>query len=348
MASNVLLPDIEVFDALVPYLRTHGLLTPGEQVVCERLAGGVSNRTVRIKRTQTPHLVIKQALSKLRVPVDWFSSPQRIHREYAALGVFARLLPGQVPRVLFQDRACHIIVITEIPRPYVNWKVNMMQGNVSVQHWREFGQMLARLHMSTTQPSQTLPRELHDRTYFRSLRLEPYYTYTGTQVPEAQAFLQTLVQETMHQRLCLVHGDYSPKNILLAQNRLWLLDFEVCHVGDPAFDVGFALTHALSKGHYLAAQRWQLQEAGVQFWQAYRAQRNLCPRDPGLESRCVHHTLACLLARVAGRSPLEYLDDQQQTVQKRVVLALLHDLPLSLPQLITAFLLRIDRAPAPS
>ena len=336
-------PDIELFAQLLPYLCTHGVLEQDEQVVCARLTGGVSNKTVRVARSQPPHLVIKQALPKLRVPVDWFSSPLRIHREFAALQVFAHLLPGQVPQAVFQDHVHHIIAISEIPRPYVNWKTAMMQGDVALPHWQEFGRMLARLHGTTAGNPDFIPQELHDRTYFRSLRLEPYYEYTGTQVRAAQGFLQSLVDETLSHRLSLVHGDYSPKNVLLSGNRLFLLDFEVCHVGDPAFDVGFALTHALSKGHYLAQQRKQFQQAGIQFWQAYReASRNVA-LGSAMEVRCIRHTLACLLARAAGRSPLEYLDEARKSRQIRAVLSLMDHPPLSVPQLVQAFLSHIDR-----
>ncbi len=336
-------PDVEQFDQLLPYLRQHGLLAPDEETSCQRLTGGVSNKTVRVQRAHPPHLVVKQALPKLRVAVDWFSSPLRIHQEYAALGVFARILPQQVPQALFQDRTCHVIVMTEVPGPYVNWKTMMLQGDVQVRYWQEFGRMLARLHNATADDPEAIPRKLHDRTYFRSLRLEPYYDYAGTRIPEAQPFLHALVQETLSQRLSLVHGDYSPKNILIADDRLFLLDFEVCHVGDPAFDVGFALTHALSKGHYLTRQRQRLQQASIQFWQTYRATTGTGAFGSDMEERCIRHTLGCLLARVAGRSPLEYLDEHHRATQMQAVQSLLVQPPCSLLQLIQTFLAYIGR-----
>ncbi len=341
------IPNIEAFDQLLPYLRSQGILGKDEPVVCNRLTGGVSNKTVRIERLNPPHLVVKQALPQLRVAVDWFSSPLRIHREFAALCLSDQLLPSQVPKAIFQDRTCHVIVMTEIPGPYVNWKDRMLQGHVLGIHWQEFGRMLARFHMATTQDRQTVPQELHDRTFFQTLRLEPYYEYTGTQIGEAQSFLNALVEETLSHRLALVHGDYSPKNVLIADNRLFLLDYEVCHVGDPAFDVGFALTHALSKGHFLAPLRPRFQQAAMQFWQTYRTASGYCDFRSNMELRCIRHTLACLLARAAGRSPLEYLNAKQKAVQIRTVLALLANLPPSVPQLITSFLSHLDNDRVP-
>src|SRR5207253_6106542 len=121
-------------------------------------------------------------------------------------------------------------------------------------------------------------------------------------VPEAAAFLAPLVDETRARRETLVHGDYSPKNVLVRDDRLVLLDHEVVHFGDPAFDLGFSLAHLLSKAHHLADRRGDFTQAALLYWRAYAGERQL-------EPRAVRHTLACLLARVAGRSPLEYLNE---------------------------------------
>jgi hypothetical protein len=44
-----------------------------------------------------------------------------------------------------------------------------------------------------------------------------------------------------------------------------------------------------------------------------------------------------MLARVAGRSPLEYLSEQEKNVQADVVQQLMTNLPQSMPALITTF-----------
>lgn len=329
--------DIEDFAQLEIFLRTRGVLAPSDTVSCTLLTGGVSNRTVRVAKSRGPNLVVKQALAKLRVSVDWYSAPERIHREFAALDVFGGLLPDQVPQAYFQDRNHHVIAMSEIPQPHHNWKSLMMQGQVEPRAWVAFGQMLAHVHRATGQDLVPVPAELYDRTYFETLRLEPYYLYSGRQVPAAQTFLEDLVTDTRARQNALVHGDYSPKNILVHNGVLHLLDFEVCHAGDPAFDVGFALTHALGKAHWHHRLRHTFLDCAWQFWQAYGAAGLLPAFGPDMERRSIRHATACLLARAAGRSPLEYLDEAQRARQVQAAIALAYTGPASIQDLLHRF-----------
>jgi 5-methylthioribose kinase len=160
------------------------------------------------------------------------------------------------------------------------------------------------------------------------LRLEPYYRYAAQQVPESAPFYEALMAETLALRLALVHGDYSPKNILVHAHTLVLIDHEVAHVGDPAFDVGFALTHLLSKAHARPSHRDALVAAAARFWERYDDGLADVPwRGPALEARSVRHTLGCLLARVSGRSPLEYLDADARRRQRKAVIRLMEAPP---------------------
>jgi len=171
-----------------------------------------------------------------------------------------------------------------------------------------------------------------DRCYFESLCMEPYYAYTAAQVPEARQFLEQLIADTRSRRYTLVHGDYSPKNILVHDGRLILLDHEVIHWGDAAFDIGFALTHLLSKAHHLSEHRDAFARAGHLFVETYQA-----AVDAEIGTMGARHTLACLLARVAGRSPLEYLDDAERQRQRRIVTNLMQCCPRAPGELIDSF-----------
>ena len=166
-------------------------------------------------------------------------------------------------------------------------------------------------------------------------------------MPAAKAFLDHLVAATRERTYTLGHGDYSPKNTLVYQNRLVLLDYEVIHWGDPAFDLGFSLTHLLSKAHHLAAQRAQFAQAAQHYWQTYQQVSQQLTGgvtavwQTAIEGYAVRHTLACLLARVAGRSPLEYLTAAARTRQQQVVVALMQQPPASVPTLIDDFINRL-------
>ena len=333
--------DIEDSVALLSYLRQSGRIAAGEMPLICILQGGVSNRTVFVERPTGEAWVLKQALAKLRVPVDWFSPPERIHRESLGLQWLARLAPaGSVTPFVFEDPAHYLLCMQAVPKPHENWKSMLLQGRISSDHVRQFGELLARIHGEGCRRRGELEDEFGDRSFFESLRLEPYYGYSAQQAEGASAFLNQLIADTLARRFSLVHGDYSPKNILVHQGRLVLLDHEVIHFGDPAFDLGFSMTHFLSKAHHLPALRGEFAKAAHEYWRSY-ADALGAPEWPEpfaeLEARVVRHTLACLLARAVGRSPLEYLDSVERIRQRDAVLRLMASPPIRVPGLIAAF-----------
>ncbi len=321
MASGV---DIEDPTALRAYLTTLGHLPPQAALTCQTLAGGVSSRVVLVQFTGG-NWVLKQSLPKLRVALDWYSDPIRIHREALGLRWLERLLPpGSVPSLVFEDHAQHVLAMQAVPEPHDNWKSLLLAGRLSQDHVTEFARLLGQLHVAAWQRRDELAPLFDDRQFFESLRIEPYFGCAAELVPEAAPFLQALMAATRAERWTLVHGDYSPKNVLIHEQRLVLLDHEVIHWGDPAFDVGFALTHLLSKAHHLRDYRPQFQAAAHTFWRAYAAEIGTMPWSEELEPRAVRQVLACLLARVAGRSPLEYLTPDERIRQRDVVVRLTH------------------------
>ncbi len=208
-------------------------------------------------------------------------------------------------------------------------------------HVEQFGRLLGTIHRGGYGRRQEAEPVFRDRSVFESLRLEPYYGYAAERVPEASRFLRALVEETRSRRDTLVHGDYSPKNVLVREGRLILLDHEVIHFGDPAFDLGFGLTHFLSKANHLPDKRSAFAEAARLCWSVYRDEVGVLPWMEGLKQRAVRHTLGCLLARVAGRSPLEYLDEEELVHQREAVLELIHNPPECVPGLVEDFVGRL-------
>ena len=328
--------NIEDHTALLKALRASGRIKPDEQPEFETLTGGVSNRAVRvINRDGRDDWVLKQALGKLRVDVDWFSSPERIYREAEGLSWLGRIIPDRVPALIFVDPARHILAMTAVPQSHENWKRLLLNGRTCNKHARAVGRLLARIHNASAQFPE-LEEIFREREFFEELRLEPYYAYTASQVPDARTFLHRLIDDTRQRRHALVHGDYSPKNVLIHADELILLDFEVIHFGDPAFDIGFSLTHFLSKAHYLPRRRAAFLDMAREYWQAYIEDLS-APLQEIVKLFAVKHTLACCLARAAGRSPLEYLNAPQRAHQQQIVLDLLEPAITCIPHLIDAF-----------
>jgi aminoglycoside phosphotransferase (APT) family kinase protein len=330
--------DIEHPDELIAYLRQSGRITPNETPRATILAGGVSNRTVLVERDDGSAWVVKQALEKLRVKVDWFSDPARIHREAAALRALPDLAPpGAITPLVFEDMHLHLLAMQAVPAPHENWKTMLMAGDVRHDHVEQFGRLLGSIHRKAAERAQVLAPAFDDRSFFQSLRLEPYYQYAAQQVPAAGDFISALIRDTLASRFTLVHGDYSPKNILVHQSRLILLDHEVIHWGDGAFDIGFALAHLLSKAHHLAARRQEFAHSAALFWTTYRHETKW---PDTMESRAVRHTLGCLLARVRGRSTLEYLNETERRRQETIVTAMIAAPPPTMTKLIDSFVAR--------
>jgi 5-methylthioribose kinase len=335
--------DIEEFDLLRDYLTGQGRIKPGESVSFKKLVGGVSNRTVRVARADGSGWVMKQALAKLRVNADWFSDPERIRVEANAIRSLNSLAPkGTIPLFIFEDLANHLIAMEAIPEESENWKSVLLSGRIIPNHFEQFGLLLGTIHRKSSQAGPEIRTAFSDTSYFESLRLEPYYLYAAQQTPEAAGFLNALVKETRCHCDSLVHGDFSPKNTLIYRGKLILLDYEVVHFGDPAFDVGFALTHFLSKAHHMQSDRVSLGSAAALFWDVYRRQIESLDWAEELEARAVRHTIGCLLARVAGKSPLEYLTIHEVAIQRAVVLQLIASHPTSVKKLIAEFIRRIE------
>jgi aminoglycoside phosphotransferase (APT) family kinase protein len=331
--------NVEERDQLVAYLRRTGRIGYEEQVEVAVLPGGVSNRTVRVQRAAGPAWVLKQALPKLRVQVDWFSPPERSQREATGLRWLAALAPhGAITPLIFEDRAEHLLAMLAVPEPHENWKTMLLAGRLDSRHVEQFARLLGTIHRNAWLQRDKLARVFDDRSFFESLRLEPYYAYAATQAPAAADFVRALLAQTRARRLTLVHGDFSPKNILVHDDQLVLLDHEVIHWGDPAFDLGFSLTHLLSKAHHLPAHRSAFAEAAQLHWQKYREALGDVDWAGDLEAHAVRHTLGCLLGRVVGRSPLEYLDETERAHQRDAVVKLLQAPPKTLAELVNGFL----------
>jgi aminoglycoside phosphotransferase (APT) family kinase protein len=252
------------------------------------LSGGVSGDVIL---TDEGH-VRKQFLPQLKVAMEWLSNPARVFREIDSLKAWSRIVgPDAVPQVLSVEPATYSYTMTYAEGP--SWKDLLMAGEVRRSIAHELGRRLALVH---AKPDAEAERTLAGPGYFPELRVEPYYETTAKRHPDLN-IVADFVPRT------LVHGDYSPKNILVHKDGLWVLDHEVAHWGDPVFDLAFMLNHLLIKAYIFADARYR--DAAQVFLDAYGP-------DPVLEARTMYHLAVLMLARVDGKSPLAYLTDEQR------------------------------------
>ena len=302
------------------YLARAGLVLPQEQILFRELGGGVSNIVLMVEWPGRPEQrwVVKQSLGKLRVKDDWRSDRERIFREAKSLRMLHDVLPhGSVPEVVHIDRQNFIFIMTGAAPGSVTWKDLLLSGQIGSAVAAEAGNLLAWIIVKSRQDSdfQVL---FEDRTVFDQLRVDPYYRTAAVRCPEAATALQELMRDSWQIRSALVHGDYSPKNILVLGDRILLIDFEVVHWGDPAFDSGFLLNHLVLKSfHQPQFSKLYLDAARV-FWNALLS--GIGPVGAAaFESMTVRHLGALMLSRIDGKSPVEYVQDVETKKQVRCV-----------------------------
>src|SRR5262245_20884305 len=166
--------DIEDETQFRAYLAAHGIASE-RSVRLSVLRDGVSSRTVLVERPDGAPWVFKQALSSLRVPVEWKSSPERAWREADGARVLAALLaPGAVPCITFEDRPRYIFAMTAVSTTASNWKTLLLKGAIDPDHFRMCGELLGALHRESSRKRAALKAQFDDLAFFESLRLEPY------------------------------------------------------------------------------------------------------------------------------------------------------------------------------
>jgi aminoglycoside phosphotransferase (APT) family kinase protein len=323
--------DDDVLDArnVLAYLSQRGLgLAPG--TVVRSLGGGVSNIVLAVGEGPGS-MVVKQALARLRVADPWWAPRDRALAEAEALDVAGRLTPGAVPRVLDRDPERCALVVEQAPSDWEDWKSLLLSGTADYERAARLGSLLSRWHSATFRGGQ-LSERLHQQARFEALRAEPYYRTIARRLPSVAGAVLAYADEMLARRLCLVHGDFSPKNVLVGRKpNLWVIDFEVAHLGDPAFDVAFLLCHLMLKSVHRPGLAPAYDRCAAEFATTYEAgvQAELLPSWPYV----LGHVACLLLARVDGKSPAEYLSVEEKARVRRFGQLLISEPPGKLADL---------------
>lgn len=295
------------------YLRERGHVVDHAEVTL--LAGGVSNMVFRVA-TDRGRFVLKQSRPQLRTRDAWFSDVRRIFRELEVMRALADVLPEDiVPRVLWEDRDNFAFAMTHAPDGPGTWKEAMLAGTVDPERGRQAGEVLGKTHEYSAQHPDRFAG-FGDPTMFWELRVEPFYERVQKRCPDVAVPLESLIADFRQRRVALCHGDFTPKNMLLHERGFTLVDYETGTLGEPAMDLGLFVAHLVLKAIRRPDQRDLFVQTIRAFWTAYAAElRTLSSADQ--EARGVRHLGACLLARVDGASPVDYLttDSQKATVR---------------------------------
>jgi aminoglycoside phosphotransferase (APT) family kinase protein len=282
-------------------------LVSGHNVLVIPLGGGVSSDVFLIE-DEGKRFVVKQALPQLKVRDHWKADTSRNRVEYEFLRYLSRIVPDAAPAVFAVG--ADYFAMEYLGHEYRNWKELLLSGDCQPQHAVRAARILGTLHRVSFGDLE-LARRFDTTPNFHQLRTDPYLLTTGRRHPALQEHFEQEAVRLENTRECLVHGDYSPKNMLIGNGRTVLLDCEVAWYGDPAFDLAFLLNHLLLKSLYHVPLDPGLQEIIGSLIAAYYDERrveNTC----ALDSRTARLLLMLLLARMDGKSPVEYLTEPKR------------------------------------
>lgn len=305
------------------YLRSRGVLGD-EHAEVDVLDGGISNDVLGV-RASGVDVVVKQALERLRVKDEWLAKPERILTEGHALELAGKLVPNSVPDVIDLDAEAGVLTIARAPAGWTSWKADLMQGRIDTDVARRLGLVLGTWH-ALTLDDPTVRSKFNDVEAFEQLRVDPYHRTVAHRVPEVREAVEALVDTMLSTTRCLVHGDFSPKNFLVGDDALWVIDWEVAHTGDPAFDVAFLLNHLLLKAIHRRQDAVRYRACTERFLEGYDGRAGI-ERVAGGERHVLAHLGCLLVARVDGKSPAEYLTPDEKTEVRALGMSVLLDRP---------------------
>jgi 5-methylthioribose kinase len=294
-------------DTVLNYLIEKKIISASDQAEVEILTGGVSNVVLAIT-TKNQKMVLKQALAELMVAQKWEADQRRAIVEANAIALFHKLSPDQVPNLVFLDPERFILILDRVPVGSTVWKSDLLDGVINPDIAEVLGTTLAQWHNFGEKDKEARLQFMED-SLFEQLRIDPFYRFVAAKNDALKPVISRLIKELEGDKTTIVHGDFSPKNIMVGMDdQVYILDFEVTHVGNPVFDLAFLLAHLLCKKFRTdePLEEKLLGASAERFINAYEVIR---PIDSSLSL----HTALIALARVEGKSPVNYLDSSKQS-----------------------------------
>ena len=313
--------DELTWEALRPPIFAAAGIDAGGALEIAPLTGGVSSDIVRIRLDDGRQYCAKRALGKLKVATDWQAPLERNQYEVAWLRRANAIIPGAAPQVIGEDRAHGIALLEYLPaEDYVLWKAELLVGRADPSVPVAVATALGRIHAATLN-DPTAAAEFPTDHLIDALRLDPYLRFTASRHPALADRILAVLATTAGTKVALVHGDVSPKNILVSKRdgHPVLLDAECAWYGDPAFDAAFCLNHLLLKSIHLPAMAGTLLDQAQAFATTWLGHFPAGLR-PEIEARTAALLPCLMLARVDGKSPVEYLSEtNRQVVRDRAI-----------------------------
>lgn len=297
-------------DELNEFLFRAGLLKRGETAVWTKLSGGVSSDIWRV-RLPDKIVCVKRALAKLKVEADWQAPTERNIYEWRWFNFVDENFDEKlVPRPLAHDPEMQMLAMEFLaPEDFKNWKSELLKGETDAAFAARAGEFLGKIHARSTFDKK-IAEDFETERLFYALRIEPYLLATAGKHASVAPQIRKIAEQTLAARIALVHGDVSPKNILIGRENPVFLDAETAWFGDPAFDPAFCLNHFLLKSDFQPQFAKGYKDCFKSFAESYLSEVNWESRDE-IERRAARLLPVLYLARVDGKSPVEYIRDDE-------------------------------------
>lgn len=291
------------------FLFRTGLLKRGEKAVWTPLAGGVSSDIWRVDLPDKT-ICVKRALAHLKVKADWQAPTERNIYEWEWFRFVHKNFPGIVPLPVAHDREMQMLTMEFLaPEDFKVWKTALLEGEADADFAATVGGLLGKIHAKSAFDKEIAETFATDKLFY-ALRIEPYLLATAEKHAEAAPNIREIAARTLSAKIALVHGDVSPKNILIGRENPVFLDAETAWFGDPAFDPAFCLNHFLLKSAHRPQFAEGYKNCFVSFAESYLSQVDWERREE-IEARTARLLPVLYLARVDGTSPVEYITDEK-------------------------------------
>lgn len=295
------------------------LLKRGETARWTRLAGGVSSDIWRVRLPERT-ICVKRALARLKVKADWQAPTERNLYEWEWFNFVYKNFAKIVPRPLAHDREMQMLAMEFLaPEDFKVWKTELLKGEADAAFAAATGEFLGKIHARSAFDAKIAATFSTDRLFY-ALRIEPYLLATAEKHPRVSEQIRAIAENTLSKKIALAHGDVSPKNILIGRENPIFLDAETAWFGDPAFDLAFCLNHLLLKAAFLPQFADRFKSCFLSFAENYLNQVNW-ERHEEIETRAARLLPVLHLARVDGKSPVEYVTDEslKNKIRQRAV-----------------------------
>ncbi|MDG2032820.1 MAG: aminoglycoside phosphotransferase family protein [Rhodospirillales bacterium] len=302
------------------------LVSNAEPLKLTELGGGISSEIYRVD-TSSKSICVKRALPTLKSDRHWHVPVERSEAEWNWLNVANDIIPDIAPKPLGYDDQSNLVVMAYLdPKTFRNWKDLLRTGKIDPVIAGDVARNLVTIHNSTTNKPDFARQFANDEVFYK-IRLEAYFLAAGRSVPEVNNHMVQLVADTAAQKYALVHGDVSPKNILVGPEGPVFIDSECAWYGEPAFDAAFCLTHFLLKCAWQPQWKSQYLACHKAFRQTYLDHVKWQEHEE-MDRRITRLHLGMLLARVAGRSKVEYITElpEIEMIRKFAVRLLRHEI----------------------